>query len=179
MTPPCEITSGHSKQNCPNNGGIDAYVIINHENIDQDSIVLSATEAEVTAMVSILGKKAYTFTPDKESASYTQTPTRSRENNSYMVVMALLMMLKDDVLATQESTMDLGKGFFLIIARQSNGLNRVFGLFNGMTMDTEENVSGQLYEDMNGSTMNFMGKELGKAPLVSDAIVDQLLIPPS
>lgn len=173
----CELTAGYSKQACASNGGVDAIVVLNYANLA--SYTLDAAESEITAISTEIGTKAYKITPDLESASATQTPTRSRENNTYMVAQTVMCMLKDDEIETQDLTSILGKGFFLVIVMQSNGKNRVFGLYNGMTLDTEENVTGQVYEDMNGSTLNFVGKELIKAPTIATALVDAIQIPAS
>lgn len=171
----CELTAGYSKQACASNGGVDALVIANMANIA--SYTLDAAESEITAISTESGTQAFKITPDQESASATQTPTRSRENNSYMVAQTVMAILKDDEVETQDLSNILGKGFFLVIVMQSNGKNRAFGLFNGMVLDTEENVTGQVYEDLNGSTMNFVGKELIKAPLIETTLVDAILTP--
>ena len=173
----CELTGGYTKQGCTNGGGIDALVVVNHENINE--LTLDSDKLNVETLTLNDGKRAYKITPDLDSASATQTPTRSRENNSYMVAQTIMTILKDDEEATQKMTNELGKGFYLVGVMQSNGKNRLFGVKNGLVLDTEENVTGQLYDDLNGSTINFTGKEKDKAPLVSTALLDAILIPAS
>lgn len=173
----CELTAGYTKQGCTNGGGIDALVVVNHENINE--LTLDADKLNVDTLTLKDGKQAYKITPDMESSSATQTPTRNREGNSYMVAQTIMAILKDDEEATQKLTNELGKGFYLVGVMQSNGKNRLFGVKNGVTLETEENVTGQLYEDLNGSTLNFVGKEKDKAPLVSTALLDAILIPAS
>ena len=174
---PCEITSGYNKQNCSSIGGIVSLVILNFENLD--SFLIDDDNLNITAMTMVATKKAYTIKTDKESSTYTQTPTRTRDNNASMVAQTTMFILKDDEEATQKLTNEVREGFFIIIARQKNGKNRVLGLDTGMTLDTEANEVGLLFEDGVKSTLNMIGKEEFKAPLISDSIVDALLIPSS
>ena len=176
----CEVTSGYTKGACVNTGGVDAVVVINLNDISTITPpTLTAGGQEIDTITLKDGKKGFKYTLDQESASATQTPTRSRENNSFFVAQSLMMMLKDDDLATQEAIDPLGRGFFVMITMQANGKNRVYGLNTGVTLDTEENTTGQAYADMNGSTLNFVGKETKRAPLVSTDKVNTLLIPAS
>ena len=176
---PCELTGGYTKQNCANNGGVKSVIFFNHEHLVAGTYTFDddTTKSEIATLVLATGTQGYRVLTDKESSFATQTPTRTRDNNSYMVVQALTAMLKDDAKATQELTSILGNGFFGAVIEQENGLNRILGLNNGLTLDTEENATGQLFEDMNGSTLNFLGKELFKAPIVPDSIITTLLAP--
>lgn len=173
----CELTTGYTKQNCANVGGIKSVIFFNYEHLENGSYTLDANESSIATLVLDTGEQGYRVKTDKESSFATQTPTRSRDNNSYMVAQVLTTVLKDDTVETQELSSILGKGFFGAVIEQENGLNRVLGLSKGLTLDTEENATGQLFEDLNGSTMNFSGKEIIKAPLVSDVIVAALLSP--
>ncbi len=173
----CELTTGYTKQNCANVGGIKSVIFFNYEHLDAGTYTLDASESSIATMVLDSGEQGYRIKTDKESSFATQNPTRSRDNNSYMVAQVLTTVLKDDTVETQELSSILGKGFFGAVIEQENGLNRVLGLSKGLTLDTEENATGQLFEDLNGSTMNFSGKEIIKAPLVSDVIVAALLSP--
>ena len=90
-----------------------------------------------------------------------------------------MAMLKDDELTTQELNAILLTGFFVIVVMYANGKNRVFGIENGMTAESIETVSGQKFEDMNGSTLNFTGKELAMPPMISTVKAEALLVPAS
>jgi hypothetical protein len=174
----CEILAGYNKPKCPSIGGLSSVVVIN---IDDISLVapptLTVGGQEIDSLTLKDGKKGFKFNLDIESSNFKQTITRSREKNSYFVAQSLMMIIKEDSLLTQETIEPLGRGTFIMIAMESNGLNRVLGLNSGMTLETEENESGQAHEDMNGSTLNFMGKDPKRAPIISTAIVNALLVP--
>jgi len=176
----CEVTSGYTKSACVNTGGVDSVIVINLDDISTTTPpTLTPGGQEIDTITLKDGKKGFKYTLDQHSASVTQTPTRSRENNSFFVAQSLMMMLKDDDLATQEAIDPLGRGYFVMIAMQANGKNRTYGLNTGLTLETEENTSGQAYGDMNGSTLNFVGSETKRAPLISTDKVNALLIPAS
>jgi hypothetical protein len=69
----------------------------------------------------------------------------------------------------------VAKGFVGIIARKAAPAGTIkfrhFGLVNGMTIETADGTLGQLYEDLRGHTLNFVGKELGKAPSVAEGVI--------
>lgn len=175
----CELTAGYTKQNCKNVAGIKSVIFFNYIHLENGAYTLDANGSSVDTFALANGEKGYRVKTDKESSFATQTPTGNRENNSYMVMQALTCILKDDTVETQELTSILGTGYFGAVVEQENGLNRVFGLSKAISLDTEENTFGQLMEDLNGSTLNFSGKELVKAPLISDVLVTALLAPAS
>lgn len=172
----CELTAGYSKLNCAENGGIDEIIIYNLEN--RASYTLAT--GEITALALNTGKQAWQLTPDLESGTAGQTPTRSRENNSKMIPQTAMIMFKDDENPTVDLCEILLGGFFGVIVKKSDpddNLYRHYGLINGMTVDTIEDTLGQLYEDLRGKTVNFVGKELAMAPSVDPAIIAGLLTP--
>lgn len=176
----CELTTGYTKNNCATIGGVKSIIVFNHEHLTNGgSYTLDAAESTLDSFALATGEQGYRISCDKESIAGNQTPTRSRENNTLMIPQTILAILKDDDVETQDLTNILAKGFFGVVVEYKNGNNRLFGLKTGMTLDTEENVSGQLYEDMNGSTLNFIGKEDIKAPIVTESQITALLAPAS
>lgn len=166
------------KQACADNGGIDEFIVYEIE--DRDSITIA--NGVVTALTMVIGKKAFKWTPDMESATAGETTTRSRENNSVMHSQTATITFKDDLDATVSLVEAVSKGFVGVIIKKSDPDSAVYrhlGVLNGMTIETAEGVQGQLYEDLRGHTLNFVGKELAKAPSISDTIVDSILVPAS
>jgi len=166
-------------KNCEaENGGIDEFIIYNI--CDRASYTLD--DGVVTAMTMKNGTQAYSWTPDMESATAGETTTRSRANNSVFHAQTAMIMFKEDSNAVVDLVANAGKGFFGIIVKKSDpdgSVYRHLGLVNGMTLETAEGVLGQLYEDLRGHTLNFVGKELAKAPSISLVIVASLLVPAS
>lgn len=173
----CELENGHTKQNCASNGSIIALVVGNTNKVA--SVVLEDNGEEVDTMTMDAGEKMFKFELDMESSTANFTGNRNRDNNSNYVALAIMAIIKDDELESQILWDILRRGFFTIIAMYGNGKNRVFGVENGMTAETIEAASGQRYEDLNGATLNFIGKEMKQPPLISTAKVEALLVPVS
>lgn len=173
----CELTA-YYKNACAENGGVDEFIVYEIE--DRDSYTVAG--GAVTALTMKTGKKAVRWTPDMESATAGETTTRSRENNSVMNAQTAMIMFKDDDLETVNTISNASKGFLGVIVKKSDpddAVYRHYGLVYGMTLETAEGVMGQLFEDLRGHTLNFVGKELVKAPTIDSSIVTTLLTPPS
>jgi hypothetical protein len=173
----CEIEAGYSKPACKNNGGISALYVGNKVNVA--TMTLDASGDEIDTMTMVAGTKLYKLEFDMESSMATWTPTGNRDNNSLMIPLTCMGIVKDDEIDTQALTRMLMKGNHIIVAAYANGKFRVFGYQNGMSIETIQWVSGQRYEDLNGATINWVGKELIQPPFISAAKAAALLIPSS
>ena len=169
----CELTTGYTKQNCASVGGIKSITIYNMEN--RASYVESGNE--ITAITMESGKQAFTFSLDQQSASFTETQTRSRENNSLFYEIAGQIMIKDDEDATRDLLALIGGGVIGVIAEKESGKYVHYGVVNGLTVGTSEIVTGQNYEDMNGATINVVGREVAIAPYLDASVVTSILTP--
>jgi hypothetical protein len=165
----CEISTGYTKPLCANRGGISSLVVVNIQNVE-----LTVVDDVVTAIASQT-RPAYELKLDINSGFANQTLTGSRENNTMINVQAVMAMLKDDELTTEQLAQVLSEGYFLTIVRYRNGKNKVFGLTNGLFNTTVEGVSGQAGGDMNGYTVNLAGEEVDIAPHISNTLVGNLL----
>jgi len=170
---------GYAKNYCAENGGVDEVIIYDMERVS----TLTFANNIVSALTLEDSYKAYRIITDMESSNFTDVSTRSRANNSKMVAQTGLIIVKDYDLATVQLVEQLSLAYLGMIAKFSmaDGTSKWhhYGLLNGMTMTTGESTIGQLYEDLRGTTLNFEGKELTKAPEVDNAIVQALLTPTS
>jgi hypothetical protein len=117
-----------------------------------------------------------------ESANATETTTKNRQNNSTFHAQTAMIQFKEDTDTVVSLVENSAKGFFVIFVKKATAGTatwRVYGLVNGMTLETAEGVMGQLYEDLRGHTLNFVGKELAKAPSIAENLVTALLVPAS
>ena len=169
----CELSAGFTKSACASFGGTKSVVVYNTENLNTytlSSNVLSALSLKT-------GKQGFRISPDMASIDFTETPTRSRENNSIFFASTCAITLKDDSQATRDLVDLISKGFITVVQEKENGNNLVYGLVNGMTVETSAITTGMNYEDLNGVVINLVGKETSIAPSVDDTIVGTLLTP--
>lgn len=165
-------------KNCESeNGGVEQFVIAN-----KCDITYTLTNGVVTSISNDIGTQAYSWTPDMESANATETTTKNRANNSVFHAQTAMIQFKEDTDTVVSLTENAAKGFFVIFVKKATAGTatwRVYGLVNGMTLETAEGTMGQLYEDLRGHTLNFVGKELAKAPSIAENLVTALLVPAS
>jgi hypothetical protein len=165
------------------NGGVERVVVAELCKIDQDNTTL--TGREITAIAMTTGNQAYTWTPDMESAVFTDNGTGDRTNNSVFRTHTGTVIFKEDSDIVADMDEDLGRStglvFFVKYATPAGGTTKwkCFGFANGLTVTTSEASTGQNYEDLRGHTMNFEGKELTRALNIDQADVLALLVPVS
>ena len=169
----CELSAGFTKSACASFGGTKSVVVYNTENLN----TYTNTANVLTALSLQTGKQGFRISPDMASIDFTETPTRSRENNSIFFASTCAITLKDDSQATRDLVDLISKGFVTVVQEKENGNNLVYGLVNGMTVETTSITTGMNFEDLNGSVINLVGKETSIAPSVDDTIVGTLLIP--
>ncbi len=159
---------------CAENGGTEDLYVYNLD--DRESYTLE--DGVVTAITLKAGKTAVRWTPDMESGLFTDNGNRSRANNSVFTGQTGMVQFKDDDDVTVELVDQVTRGFVCVIAKQAmpDGVMkfRHYGLINSMTIETTEGTTGQLYEDLRGHTLNFVGKELGKAPSVPLSVIESI-----
>lgn len=162
------------------NGGIEEIVVLDKCNRNTYTILNGA----ITALTTANGTKAYTWTPDIESAKFDDNGAGNRDNNSYFRTHTGMVVFKDDEDATAKLDEESGRGkliFFVKFSRPvgENAKWKVYGFLNGMMLTTSEASTGQKFEDLRGHTLNFEGKETSRALTISDAIVQTILVPAS
>ena len=167
----CELTSGYTKPYCASFGGTKSVVVYNTETKDTYTVASNV----VSALTLTAPAVAYRISPDMASIDFTETPTRSRENNSIYFASTCAITLKDDTQETRDLVDMISKGFITVIQEKENGKNLVYGAINGMTVETASITTGMNYEDLNGVVINLVGKETSIAPSIDDTIISALL----
>tara|TARA_R110000744_G_scaffold143316_1_gene255161 strand:+ start:1270 stop:1791 length:522 start_codon:yes stop_codon:yes gene_type:complete len=169
----CELTTGFTKPACASFGGTKAVVVFNTENIATYTVASNL----ITALTLSSGNQGFRISPDMASIDFTETATRSRENNSLFYASTCAITLKDDSVDTRTLVDLISKGFITIVQEKEDGLNLVYGGVNGMTVTTSAFTTGMNYEDLNGVVISLAGKETAIAPGIDDAIISTILVP--
>ena len=171
----CEITSGYNKL-CDSPGGVDTWYAfaVKDSNGESNYATFGYTDGAVTALTLKAGKFAFPFNVEMETASFTDTAAGERTAGAYSRVQAGTAMLHGNTAAMIVDIEALAKGRHAIIAKLSDGTYELFFAENGAKV-TDERATGTAYEDMNGTTLTFAGKEKTKACKISSTIVLALL----
>lgn len=165
---------------CDEAGGIETlYAFSTFDSSGESNYdTLTVSNGEVTAMTLVAGKYAYAFNVEMETASFTDTAVGERANKAYAREQSATVVLHGNTAAMIVQIEAMCKGRVTLIAKMNDGTYEVLFLNNGAKV-SDERASGTAYEDMNGNTLTFTGKEKNKAPKISSGIVLALLEPAS
>jgi len=162
------------------NGGVEAVVVLDKCNRNSYTIA----DGVITALTTVNGTKAYTWTPDLESAKFDDNGNGSRENNSYFRTHVGMVQFKDDEAVTAKLDEQAGRAKLIVFVKFSRPVGedakwKAYGFINGLAVTTSEASTGQMYEDLRGHLLNLEGKETTRALTISDTIVQTILVPAS
>lgn len=173
----CEILSGYSKV-CDSPGGVDTFYAfaVKDSSGESNYTALVLADGEVTSLTLKAGKYAFPFNVEIETASFTDTASGERSAGAYARTQAGTAMLHGNTSSMIVDVEALAKGRHAIIAKMNDDTYELFFAVNGAKV-TDERATGTAYEDMNGTTLTFAGKEKQKACKISSVIVNALLAP--
>lgn len=169
----CEITSGYDLV-CDSPGGVDTWYAFAIANYD----TLTYANGEVTALTLTAGKYAFPLNVEMETSSFTDTAVGERTNVAYGRQQTATVVLHGNTAEMIVEIENLCKGRHALIAKLNDGTYELLFAENGAKA-TDERTSGTAFEDMNGNTLTFNGKEKSKACKIDASLVTALLAPAS
>ena len=173
----CELTAGFNALNCDSVAGVSTWYIgsVRDEATGAANYTYSRTDGSLTAMANVGVKLFYTITVDAEMSDFIVKSIGTRENASSGFEISGNIKLAGNTATMIQQLEDLSKDRLCLIAKLNDGTNEVLGLDNGLKFNFER-TSGTKFEDMNGVTLTFAGKEKKNAPKVSDVIAAALIV---
>jgi hypothetical protein len=172
----CELSAGFNALNCDSSGGVATLYIgsLRDETTGAANYTYTRTDGTVSAMANVGAKLFYTVTVDAEMSDFTINAIGSRENASTGFEISGNIKLAGNTATMIQQLEDLSKDRVCVIAKLNDGTNEILGIDNGCKF-LFNRTSGTKFDDMNGVTLTFSGREKKNAPKVSDAIVLTLL----
>ncbi len=172
----CELSAGFNALNCDSSGGVATLYIgsLRDETTGAANYTYTRTDGTVSAMANVGAKLFYTVTVDAEMSDFTVNAIGSRENASTGFEITGNIKLAGNTATMIQQLEDLSKDRVCIIAKLNDGTNEILGIDNGCKF-LFNRTSGTKFDDMNGVTLTFTGREKKNCPKVSDAIVLTLL----
>ena len=172
----CELSAGFNALNCDSSGGVATLYIgsLRDETTGAANYTYTRTDGTVSAMANVGAKLFYTVTVDAEMSDFTVNAIGSRENASTGFEITGNIKLAGNTATMIEQLEKLSKDRVCVIAKLNDGTNEILGIDNGCKF-LFNRVSGMKFDEFNGVTLTFTGREKKNAPKVSDAIVLTLL----
>lgn len=175
----CELISGYDKV-CDTQGGVETWYLFAMKDSTGTSNIDTYTTAngQVTGLTLVTGKYAYPFNVEMETSTFTDKSLGDRANGAYAREQSATVVLHGNTAEMIVMVEDIVKGRVGAIAKCNDGTYELLFAENGAKCNDERAV-GTKYEDMNGTTLTFTGKEKQKACKISSSIVNALLEPAS
>lgn len=172
----CEILSGFGALNCDSAAGVSNWYIgsLRDETTGAANFTYTRTAGEITAMANVGAKLFYEIIVDVEMSDFTVNSIGTRENASTGFDISGSIKLAGNTAANINQFESLVKDRVCLIAKLNDGSLEVLGIDKGLKFSVSR-TSGVKYEDMNGNTLTFTGREQKNAPKISSAIVTTLL----
>ncbi len=172
----CEILSGFGALNCDVSGGVSNWYIgsLRDETTGAANFTYTRTAGEITAMANVGAKLFYEIIVDVEMSDFTVNSIGTRENASTGFDISGSIKLAGNTAANINQFESLVKDRVCLIAKLNDNTYEVLGIDKGLKFSVSR-ASGVKFEDANGNTLTFTGREKLNAPKVSGAIVTTLL----
>ena len=172
----CELSAGFGALNCDSVAGVSAWYIgsLRDSSTGAANYTYSRTAGSITAMANVGAKLFYTVTVDAEMSDFSVKSIGTRENASSGFEISGTIKLAGNTATMIDQLESLSKDRVCLIAKLNDGTLEVLGLDNGLKFNFDR-TSGTKFEDMNGVTLTFAGKEKKNAPKITDAIAVTLL----
>ena len=160
----CDINRARLEECAESVGGINAVYFVNHDSLGNPTY--DATDTDVIESFSGT-PSAYKF--DVRGAStYTETPTKSRENGTTFFEQVLELQLPKLTKEDHKTVKLLAYGSPHILIEDNNGNVFVAGLEYGLDISGGSIVTGGAMGDMSGYTLSFTGQEKVPANFLLD-----------
>lgn len=175
----CELLTGYDK-GCDTQGGVETWYLFAVKDSTGASNIDTYTTAngQVTGLTLVTGKYAYPFNVEMETSTFTDKSLGDRANGAYAREQSATVVLHGNTAEMIVMIEDIVKGRVGAIAKCNDGTYELLFAENGAKV-ADERVVGTKYEDMNGTTLTFTGKEKQRACKIDSAIVLALLEPAS
>lgn len=175
----CEITTGYDKV-CDSPGGVTTLYAFPVKDSSGASCydTLTYSDGAITALTLVAGKYAFPFNVEMETATFTDTAIGERANGAYGREQSATVVLHGNTASMIVEIESLAKGRHALIAKLNDDTYELLFMENGAKV-SDARTPGTAFEDLNGNTLTWTGKEKTKAMKISSAIVLALLEPAS
>jgi hypothetical protein len=175
-----ELLSGYSAK-CDDSAGIETWYAFTTKDCgtgDSNIETLTIVDGNVTALTLVTGKYAYPFNVEQETSNFVDKAIGSTESKSKAREITATIVFHGNTADMITQIEGMTESRTTLIAKCNDGTYEILAPTNGMKC-MDERASGQKYDDLNGNTLTFTGREKLKARKISSSIVMALLEPAS
>ncbi|MFT3679427.1 MAG: hypothetical protein QM791_04090 [Ferruginibacter sp.] len=167
----CALTQDYSFGCDFGAGGVykDCY-LIELENVS----ATPESSGTVTSVTKVTGKIFRKYQLVKETASFDETIGGNQQNGTIFYDQKGVIIINKQSVQMRNEIMLLAKNRLVVIARDNNGLWKLYGREQGLQLLDGSITTGVQFTDRNGYVLNFTSKEREPAPFVSEDVIATL-----
>jgi hypothetical protein len=162
----CDLIQGNEVLCRDSVGGVKTLYVANFTNVQ----AYTESSGVCSAITMVPNTKFYTFQLEKENATYENKMVGSVENGTTYFESTFTHTMKKLSASMKNSIKTLGQSRLVIIVEDNNGVKYVIGLVNGVDVVDVTMTTGKAFGDMNGATMNYIGKQPNPDPTFTGSI---------
>lgn len=171
--PGCALTQDYTFGCDVGAGGLKELYLIELENI----ATVTDSSGTVTGITKASGKIFRKYQLVQETANFGEDIAGNRQNGTLVFPQRGVIVINKQSVAVRNEILLLAKNRLAVVTKDNNGDYRLYGWSNGLMLQTGAAESGTAWEDRNGYTMNFTGKERELAYFVQESVIATLQTP--
>lgn len=176
--PGCALTTDYLFGCDVGSGGINVAYLIEVENLQRPLVGYAGESVGlITAIPRVATKVWRKYQLVLDTATFDEDIVGNKANGTLYYSQKGTIVINKQNVAVRNELLLLAKNRLSIIVKDNNETFRLFGIQNGMMLETGSVTSGVAWGDRNGYTLNFTGKEFQLAPFVADAVIATLTVP--
>ncbi len=137
----------------------------------------TATSGIITAFAMQTGKKFWTYKMEKENASFFDNIKTDATNGAKWNEQGGTAVIKQLTAANRNEFELLAQNRLMVIFKDNNGIYWLLGETNGLDVASIDGGTGKAYNDLNGYTVTFAGREPVSAQQVTGSLITALTNP--
>lgn len=169
----CALTQGYVLDCRDSVGGSKEFHIIELANIASFTL----TAGVVSALTKVTAKQFYKYAQVKQTSECDEVLTTNEENGTVYSKQTVKIVLNKRQATVRNEIMLLSKNRLVIVEIDRNGSAWIYGLTNGMLLESGAAKGGKAMGDRNGYELQFGGMEPELAYLVDPTVVTALETP--
>lgn len=169
----CALTIDYSLGCADSQGGTEKVYFTTADNV---TATASDSSGEITGITMSSGTQFFIYEQEMGVSVFDEAGQRSRENGTSFYQQTGTVVINKITKNVRFELNKMQKGLWKVIAKDKNGIYRMFGLNNGMIASINTST-GTAQGDRNGYVITLTGGEGDQAPIVSTSLIATITAP--
>ena len=154
-------------------GGLKVLYLIELGNITS----VTESSGTLTNITKATGKIFRKYQLELDTSTFEEDLTGNRQNGTLYVKQTGTIILNKQQVSVRNELLLLGKNRLVAVGVDNNGLQKIYGLTQGLMLNTAKATLGTNWGDRNGYTLALESQEPTMAQFVSDTVLATLQTP--